>query len=217
MDSPTSNPGRDLPKELKEVLVVHITDPMAVGDVIEVYDMDVINLDQEEFEYNQVTVPLKECSLIYQHTSKALRTRSHIYKDFESCFILGPHSRGSIDGTELHPYSMIAAGPGAQAEVVIDGDYENVGWIELPNDKCRDANLCDDSLTNPQCIERVVKTARHLIVAETSLDRGRAKLIPPQAGPGPWRRRTAPRRAVYEPFSGSERLETQYSGRQGPS
>jgi len=110
MDSPTPTPDRNLPEDQREVSIVRITDPTVVGDVIEVYDMDVINLDPEEFEYKQVTVPLKECSLIYQHTSKALRTRSRIYEDFESCFILGPHARGSIDGTELHPYSMIAAG-----------------------------------------------------------------------------------------------------------
>ena len=111
---------------------MHITDPTAVGDVNEVYDMDVINLDPEDFEYKQVTVPLEECSLIYQSSNAALRTRSRIYEDFESCFILGPHARGSIDGTELHPFSMIAAGPGAQAEVVIDRDYENVGWLVPP-------------------------------------------------------------------------------------
>jgi hypothetical protein len=28
---------------------------------------------------------------------------------------------------ELHPFSMIAAGPGAQGEVVIDKDYEKAG------------------------------------------------------------------------------------------
>ena len=43
--------------------------------------MDVINLDLEEFEYKQVTVPLEKCSLIYQRTNKALRTRSRIYNE----------------------------------------------------------------------------------------------------------------------------------------
>ncbi len=111
---------------------MHITDPTAVGDVNEVYDMDVINLDPKDFEYKQVTVPLEECSLIYQSSNAALRTRSRIYEDFESCFILGPHARGNIDGSELHPFSMIAAGPGAQGEVVVDRDYENVGWLVPP-------------------------------------------------------------------------------------
>ncbi len=108
---------------------MRITDPTAVGDSNKVYDMDVINLDPEEFEYRQVTVPLEECCLIYQRSNAALRTRSRISEGFESCFILGPQARGSIDGTELHPYSMIAAGPGAAAEVIINSGYENVGWL----------------------------------------------------------------------------------------
>ena len=111
---------------------MRITDPTAVGDVNEVYDMDVINLDPKDFEYKQVTVPLEECSLIYQSSNAVLRTRSRIYEEFESCFILGPHARGNIDGSELQPFSMIAAGPGAQGEVVIDRDYENVGWLVPP-------------------------------------------------------------------------------------
>jgi AraC-like DNA-binding protein len=118
--------------ERREVSVVRITDPTAVGDSVEVYDMDVINLDPEDFEYKQVIVPLEECSLIYQQTNTALRTRSRIYEDFESCFILGPHARGSFDGKELHPFALIAAGPGAQAEVIVDNDYENVGWLVPP-------------------------------------------------------------------------------------
>ncbi len=61
--------------------MLHITDPTAVGESVELYDMDVINLDLEKFEYKQITVPLEECSLIYQRTNKALRTRSRIYNE----------------------------------------------------------------------------------------------------------------------------------------
>jgi len=128
----TRIPGYDHPEGKREVSVLRITDPTAVGDFLKVYDMDVINLDPDEFEYKQITVPLEDCSLIYQHTNKALRTRSRIYEGFESCFILGPHARGSIDGTELLPYSMIAAGPGAQAVLVLDSDFDTVGWLVPP-------------------------------------------------------------------------------------
>ena len=39
--------------------VLRITDPTAVGDSIEVLNMDVINLDPEGFEYKQVSVCLE--------------------------------------------------------------------------------------------------------------------------------------------------------------
>ena len=94
--------------------------------------MDVINLDPEDFEYKQVSVPLEECCLIYQWTNAPLRTHSRVHKDFESCWILGPQAHGSLDGTELHSYALIAAGPGAHGELIAGSDYENVGWLVPP-------------------------------------------------------------------------------------
>ena len=52
--------------------MVRITDPTAVGDSIEVLNMGVINLDSENFEYKQISVPLEKCCLVYQWTTAAL-------------------------------------------------------------------------------------------------------------------------------------------------
>ncbi len=111
---------------------MQMTDPTAVRGSMEVLDQDVINLDREGFEVKRVTVPLAECCLIYQRSSAALRTRTRIHKDFDACNILGPQARGSIDGTELHPYALMAAGPGTQAEIIVDNDYESVALLVPP-------------------------------------------------------------------------------------
>ncbi len=68
MNSATLTPRRNLPKELREVLVVHINDPTAVGDSIELVNLDVITLDPEQFQVKRVSVPLEECYLIYSYT-----------------------------------------------------------------------------------------------------------------------------------------------------
>jgi len=156
------------------VSVLHITDPTAVGETVEVYGMDVINLDPDEFEYKQVIVPLAECSLIYQHTNKALRTLSRIYEDFESCFILGPNAHGSIDGMELYPYSMIAAGPGAQGELVLDDDFDTVGWVVPPQIvdkhlKLRDKDRNFAIPTDPEVWHPDEKVARDLFELGTRI------------------------------------------------
>ncbi len=52
--------------------MVRITDPTAVGDSIEVLNMDVIILDSENFEYKKIIVPLEDCCLVYQWTTAAL-------------------------------------------------------------------------------------------------------------------------------------------------
>ena len=72
MNPPTRSARHNLPKEHREVSVVRITDPTAVGDSIEVLNMDVINLGPEEFEYKQISVPLEKCCLVYQWTTAAL-------------------------------------------------------------------------------------------------------------------------------------------------
>ena len=132
MDSQTRTPSRDLPKEMREVSVVLMTDPTAVGESIEVLDQDVVNLDPEGFEGKRVAVPLAECCLLYQRTNAALRARTRIHEDFEACTILGPQARGSIDGMELQSFALIAAGPGAQVEIIVDSDYESIALLAPP-------------------------------------------------------------------------------------
>ena len=132
MNSTPRSPPRELPKELREVSVVQMTDPTTVRGSIEVLNQDVVNLDPEGFEVKRVTVPLEECCLIYMRTSAALRSRTQVHKIFDACSILGPRARGSIDGTELHPYAMIAAAPGAEAEIIADRHYESVVLLVPP-------------------------------------------------------------------------------------
>jgi AraC family ethanolamine operon transcriptional activator len=132
MISPPRKSASDLPKELREVSVVKITDPTAVGGSIEVLSQDIVNLGPIDFEFKRVTVPFEDCCLIYSRTNSALRTRTLVHDDFEACTILGPRAHGSVDGKELHPYAMIVAGPGTQAEVIAESNYESVALLALP-------------------------------------------------------------------------------------
>jgi AraC-like DNA-binding protein len=132
MESPSRSASPDLPQELQEVSVVKITDPTVIQGSIEVLNQDVVNLDQQAFEIRRVTVPLAECCLIYTLSRSALRTRTLVHENFDACSILGPQARGSIDGKELHPYALFAAGPGAHGEIVVDSGYESVALLVPP-------------------------------------------------------------------------------------
>ena len=111
---------------------MRMTDPTAVRGSIEVLDQDVVNLDPKGFEVKRVIVPLVECCLLYQWTNAALRARTLIHEDFDTCTILGPSAHGSIDGAKLHPHALIAAGHGTHAEIVVARDYESVAWLVPP-------------------------------------------------------------------------------------
>ena len=132
MNPPDKNIPQNLPNELQEVSVVRLTDPVAARGNIEVLDQDVVNLGQNIFEVKRITVPCDECCLIYSWSNSALRTRTLVHEDFDTCTILGPNAHGSIDGAELSPYTMIAAGHGAEAEIIIQSGYESVAWLVPP-------------------------------------------------------------------------------------
>jgi AraC-like DNA-binding protein len=109
-----------------------MTDPTAVGELFGLVNLDIINLDPEQFELKRVIVPLANCYLIYIFANAALRTLSRVHKEFEGFFILGPHVHGTIDGAQLKPRELIVAGQGTHAEVIVDRDYESVGLLMPP-------------------------------------------------------------------------------------
>jgi AraC family ethanolamine operon transcriptional activator len=132
MDSPTKDLAHGLPNELREVSIVRIMDPTAVGDTVEVLDQDMVNLDNTKFEAKRITVPLEDSCLMYQWTNVRLRTRTKIHDDFDACSVLGPHVGGSINGSQLRSNRIIAAGPGATAELIVDSGYESVTMMLPP-------------------------------------------------------------------------------------
>ena len=128
----SATPESDLPKELSEVSVVTLTDPTAVHETIQLLNQDIVNLDPEAFEVKRITVPLKDCCLIYQRSNVALRTQTRIHKDFDACTILGPEAHATVDGRELHSLSLGVTGPGAQMEVIVNSGYESITWLVPP-------------------------------------------------------------------------------------
>ena len=178
MDTATQGPTRDLPKELREVSVVEITDPTTVDGSIKVLDQDVVNLDPEGFQLKRVTVPLTECCLVLQVCNAAVRTRTRIHDEFDAFAITGPHSHGSINGQELNPYVLIAAAPGAEGEIIVDRHYESIAWLVPPQvvDKhliFRGTKKGFDIPEKPQVWQPAVDVARGLFelgsqIAETA-------------------------------------------------
>ena len=132
MESSSQAPTHNLPKELSEVAVVHISDPTAAGDSVEVLDQDIISLGKGSFSAKRVTVPLEDCCLLYQWTDAQLRSRTRVHKDFDACTILGPNAHGSLDGADLQPYTFLAAGPSTEIELIVDGGYESVALLVPP-------------------------------------------------------------------------------------
>lgn len=132
MDSPVHTQPTELPKELRAVSIVHLTDPVAVADSIDVLDQDVVHLDPGAFEVKRITVPFVECCLIYQWSKVALRTLTRVHDDFDACTVVGPQASGRLDGKEFHAYELITVRPGSQAEIIVNSDYESIALLVPP-------------------------------------------------------------------------------------
>ena len=132
MNAPTGPPGQDSPKEQRVVSVVHLRDPTAVGEAVEVLNQDIVSLGTAKFEAKRVSVPFEDCCLLYQWTNARLRSQTRIHNDFDAWTILGPHARGSLDGRELHSYDLMAARSGAQGEIIVGSGYESIALLVPP-------------------------------------------------------------------------------------
>jgi AraC family ethanolamine operon transcriptional activator len=132
MNQPIEKSRRNLPKELSEVLIEHLTDPTTVRDSIELLNHEVVHLTPEVFEVKRITVPLEDCCLIYTWSNAAARSRAKVHKDFDLYTVVGPHAGGSLNGAALNACALIASASGAQAEVIIDAGYEAIAWLVAP-------------------------------------------------------------------------------------
>ena len=132
MNVPTKAHKQKIPKEQSVVSVVHTTDPTAIGETVEVLDQDIVNLGEQGFEAKRVSVPFKDCCLLYQWTNARLRAQTRVHEDFDAVTILGSEAHGSIDGEKLQPHSMFIAGKGAGADIIVDGGYESIALMVPP-------------------------------------------------------------------------------------
>lgn len=132
MKSPTEEPEAKRPKEQKSVSVVYLTDPTAVGDSVEVLNQDVVNLDKVGFAVKRVSVPFVDCCLLFHSVDSRLRTRTRVHEDFDNYTVLGPKAHGRVDGTELHPFSILTASRGELGEIIVEREYESVGLLVPP-------------------------------------------------------------------------------------
>ena len=132
MKSPDKSKSQSETATTLKVSAVNINDPTAVGDDVELLDQDIVNLGTSDFEAKRITVPFHQSGLMYQKTNARLKTRTRVHESFDVCTVLGPDARGSIDGVELNPFSMMLASPGASGEIIVGAGYESVTLLVPP-------------------------------------------------------------------------------------
>ncbi len=121
---------------LSAVTVTELTDPTAVGDMIQVVELDAVQLESRPLRARRVTVNLDTSVLIFHSTNLALRTRTKLPADFVAFTVFGPCACGTMNGLSVGPDRLLACGPGVEVEFVVSAGYESVVLL-LPCDELR--------------------------------------------------------------------------------
>lgn len=115
------------------VSVSILRDPTMMGDGVEILDQDVVNLGSKPWFAKRVTVRLDDVMVVYQATNCRTRTATKVLGGMLAFVVIGPQSRGTINGLKLNPDEIVVAAPGAQAEFVVENGYQSISYMILPS------------------------------------------------------------------------------------
>jgi AraC-like DNA-binding protein len=118
------------------VTVVEITDPTAVGEDVELIELDAVQLDAKPLLARRVVVRLGASVVMYHSTNRSVRTRTRLQPGFVVYTAFGPRAAGTVNGLPVGPDRLLACMPGIEMEFVVSAGYESVAFL-LPPDEIR--------------------------------------------------------------------------------
>lgn len=118
------------------VTVVEISDPTAVGETIEVIEMDAVQLKSRPLRARRIIVRLGPSVVMFHSTNLPLRTRTRVQDGFVAFVAFGPNAAGTLNGLPVGSDRVLASRSGVEVEFVVAGGYESVSFF-LPPDEIR--------------------------------------------------------------------------------
>jgi hypothetical protein len=132
--SPPAN--SDTPGTPPAVTVVDFTDPTALGEAVELIQMDAVQLESKPLRVQRVVVRLGASVVMFHSTNRSVRTRTRVQPGFVSCTAFGPRAAGTMNGLPISPDRLLTCVPGIEVEFVVAAGYESVAFL-LPPDHIR--------------------------------------------------------------------------------
>jgi AraC-like DNA-binding protein len=111
-----------------------ITDAVAAGEGIEVFDLDAMQLQSVPLRARRVLVRLERATVVFHTTNVPLTTRTRVLDGLLVYTTFGPHTDATANGLRLRPDVMLAAGPGAEARIVTNAGYESLALLMQPDE-----------------------------------------------------------------------------------
>jgi len=123
-----------IPTPSSAVTVVEISDPTAVGETIEVIEMDAVQLKSRPLRARRIIVRLGPSVVMFHSTNLPLRTRTRVQDGFVAFVAFGPLATGTLNGLPVGPDRVLASASGIEVEFVVAGGYESISFFLRPDD-----------------------------------------------------------------------------------
>lgn len=122
------------PTPSSAVTVVEISDPTAVGETIEMIEMDAVQLQSRPLRARRIIVRLGPGVVMFHSTNQPLRTRTKVQDGCVAYVAFGPQAVGTMNGLPVGPDRILASTSGVEVEFVVAGGYESVTFLLPPGD-----------------------------------------------------------------------------------
>lgn len=129
--SPTNS---DTPGAPPAVTVVEINDPTAVGEAVELIELDAVQLESKPLRVRRVVVRLGASVVMFHATNRSVRTRTRLQPGFVAYVAFGPRAAGTLNGLPVGPDQLLACVSGIEVEFVVAAGYESVAFLLPPDD-----------------------------------------------------------------------------------
>jgi AraC-like DNA-binding protein len=116
------------------VTVIEATDPLTLGEDVEVIRQVAVQLDDRPLRARRVIVRLGTSVLLFHSTNLPIRTRTVLRDGLVAYVGFGPHAAGTMNGLPVGPDLMLAAASGVRVECVVAADYESAAFLVPPDD-----------------------------------------------------------------------------------
>ncbi len=123
---------QDPTRTTPSVVVMEFDDPAKLTEAFDgliEFSQDIVSLASKPFRALRVIVRLGSSVLVYQRTSHRLRSYTKLKPGPVTFLVTGPQASGSLNGRILGPGILVAASPGAEAEIVADAGYSSVTFM----------------------------------------------------------------------------------------
>ena len=111
------------------ITVIDVTDKNAKDVGVELFEQDLIKLDDAPMCAQRIIFRLASLVLVYHSSNVRLRTCTNISPESIVYSVFGPYATGTVNGLPIRSGTILAAAPESEARLVVNNGWESVAFF----------------------------------------------------------------------------------------